>query len=106
MVFSPELTVVNKITTPENKSCCSRIKKHKLRVKTDIHAARRIRKKNGRVHGAPYAINPVNQARYPYFGSRTMFLMSYGTGAIMACACADETRFCFCQKSMTCPLSK
>jgi leucyl-tRNA synthetase len=95
MVFSPEHSLVNEITTPENKQAVEEYKAQAAR-QTDIQRGAADKEKTGVFTGA-YAINPVNQARIPIWIADYV-LMSYGTGAIMAVPAHDERDFAFARK--------
>jgi leucyl-tRNA synthetase len=95
MVFSPELPLVEAITTPENKAAVEEYKLQAAR-QTDIQRGAADKEKTGVFTGA-YAINPVNQARIPIWIADYV-LMSYGTGAIMAVPAHDERDFAFAKK--------
>jgi leucyl-tRNA synthetase len=95
MVFSPELPLVNKITTEENKTAVEEYKALAAR-QTDIQRGAADKEKTGVFTGA-YAINPVNQARIPIWIADYV-LISYGTGAIMAVPAHDERDFAFARK--------
>ncbi len=95
MVFSPEHPLVDKITTPENKSA---VEEYKLQAsrQTDIQRGAVDKEKTGVFTGG-YAINPVNNERIPIWIADYV-LMSYGTGAIMAVPAHDERDFAFARK--------
>jgi leucyl-tRNA synthetase len=95
MVFSPEHPLVDKITTPEQKST---VEDYKVRAarESDIEREAVGREKTGVFTGS-YAINPVNEERIPIWIADYV-LMSYGTGAIMAVPAHDERDFEFARK--------
>lgn len=95
MVFSPEHPLVEKITTPEQKSAVEAYKAQAAR-QSDIEREAVDKEKTGVFTGA-YAVNPVNQARVPIWIADYV-LMSYGTGAIMAVPAHDERDFAFAKK--------
>jgi leucyl-tRNA synthetase len=95
MVFSPEHPLVEKITTPENKSAVEEYKIQAAR-QTDIQRGALDKEKTGVFTGG-YAINPVNNERIPIWIADYV-LMSYGTGAIMAVPAHDERDFAFAKK--------
>jgi leucyl-tRNA synthetase len=95
MVFSPEHPLVEKITTPENKSAVEAYKAQAAR-QTEIQRGAADKEKTGVFTGA-YAINPVNQAHIPIWIADYV-MMSYGTGAIMAVPAHDERDFAFARK--------
>jgi len=95
MVFSPEHSLVDKITTPENREAVNEYKAQAAK-QTDIQREARDKEKTGVFTGG-YAINPVNQERIPIWVADYV-LMSYGTGAIMAVPAHDERDFAFARK--------
>jgi leucyl-tRNA synthetase len=95
MVFSPEHPLVEKITTPENKSAVEEYKLQAAR-QTDIQRGAVDKEKTGVFTGG-YAINPVNHERIPIWIADYV-MMSYGTGAIMAVPAHDERDFAFAKK--------
>ena len=95
MVFSPEHPLVDKITTPENKSAVDEYKAQAAK-QTDIQREAKDKEKTGVFTGG-YAINPVNNERIPIWIADYV-LMSYGTGAIMAVPAHDERDFAFARK--------
>jgi len=95
MVFSPEHPLVDKITTPEQKSAVEEYKAQAAR-QSDIEREAVDKEKTGVFTGA-YAVNPVNNARIPIWIADYV-LMSYGTGAIMAVPAHDERDFAFARK--------
>jgi leucyl-tRNA synthetase len=95
MVFSPEHPLVDKITTPEQKTAVDEYKLQAAR-QSDIEREAVDKEKTGVFTGA-YAINPVNNERIPIWIADYV-LMSYGTGAIMAVPAHDERDFAFARK--------
>ena len=95
MVFSPEHPLVEKITTPENKTAIAEYKALAAR-QSEIQRGAVDKEKTGVFTGG-YAINPVNQARIPIWIADYV-MMSYGTGAIMAVPAHDERDFAFARK--------
>jgi leucyl-tRNA synthetase len=95
MVFSPEHPLVDKITTPEQKSAVDEYKAQAAR-QSDIEREATDKEKTGVFTGS-YAINPVNGERIPIWIADYV-LMSYGTGAIMAVPAHDERDFAFARK--------
>lgn len=95
MVFSPEHSLVDKITLPEHKAAVAEYKAQAAR-QTDIEREATGKEKTGVFTGA-YAINPVNDERVPIWIADYV-LMSYGTGAIMAVPAHDERDFAFAKK--------
>jgi leucyl-tRNA synthetase len=95
MVFSPEHPLVDRITTPENKSAVEEYKAQAAR-QSEIQRGAVDKEKTGVFTGA-YAINPVNQNRIPIWIADYV-MMGYGTGAIMAVPAHDERDFAFAKK--------
>ncbi len=95
MVFSPEHPLVNKITTPAQKTAVEEYKAQAAR-QSDIEREAIDKEKTGVFTGS-YATNPVNQMRVPIWIADYV-LMSYGTGAIMAVPAHDERDFAFARK--------
>ena len=95
MVFSPEHPLVEKVTSPEQKSAVEAYKMQAAR-QSDIEREAVDKEKTGVFTGG-YAINPVNQARIPIWIADYV-LMSYGTGAIMAVPAHDDRDFAFAKK--------
>jgi leucyl-tRNA synthetase len=95
MVFSPEHPLVDKLTTPEQKSAVAEYKAQAAR-QSDIEREAVDKEKTGVFTGG-YAINPVNKTRIPIWIADYV-LMSYGTGAIMAVPAHDERDFEFATK--------
>jgi leucyl-tRNA synthetase len=95
MVMAPEHSLVEKITTEQQKDkvedyCRQAVRKSEL-DRTDLSKA-----KSGVFTGS-YAVNPVNGKKIPIWISDYV-LLSYGTGAIMAVPAHDERDFEFAQK--------
>jgi leucyl-tRNA synthetase len=95
MVFSPEHSLVDEITTPEQKAEVEAYKEQAAR-QTDIEREATDKEKTGVFTGG-YAINPVNNERIPIWIADYV-LMSYGTGAIMAVPAHDERDYEFARK--------
>ncbi len=95
MVFSPEHSLVDQITTDEQRV---EVEAYKLQAarQSDIEREAADKEKTGVFTGA-YAINPVNHQRIPIWIADYV-LMSYGTGAIMAVPAHDERDFAFARK--------
>jgi len=87
MVLSPEHSLVDKITTAEQKKAVSDYIEAAAR-KSDLERTDLAKEKTGVFCGA-YAINPVNEAKIPIWIADYV-LISYGTGAIMAVPAHDE----------------
>jgi leucyl-tRNA synthetase len=95
MVLAPEHTLVQKITSPEQKAAVDTYIRETAR-QSDIQREVTDREKTGVFTGG-YAINPVNKERIPIWIADYV-LMSYGTGAIMAVPAHDERDFAFAHK--------
>jgi leucyl-tRNA synthetase len=95
MVLAPEHTLVQKITSPEQKAAVDAYIRETAR-QSDIQREVTDREKTGVFTGG-YAINPVNKERIPIWIADYV-LMSYGTGAIMAVPAHDERDFAFAHK--------
>lgn len=95
MVLAPEHPLVEKITTPEQRSEVEQYVTQAVR-QTDIQRESAEKDKTGVFTGG-YAINPVNNERIPIWIADYV-LMTYGTGAIMAVPAHDERDFEFALK--------
>ncbi|ALS37060.1 leucyl-tRNA synthetase [Enterococcus rotai] len=91
-VLAPELELVKKITTPEQKEAVEAYIDAASK-KSDLNRTDLAKEKTGVFTGA-YAINPVNGAEIPIWIADYV-LASYGTGAIMAVPAHDERDFEF-----------
>ncbi len=87
MVLAPEHSLVEAITTPQQRSAVQAYRAEAAR-KSDLERTELSKKKTGVFTGA-YAINPVNQEKIPVWIADYV-LASYGTGAIMAVPGQDE----------------
>ena len=87
MVLSPEHPLVEKITTPEQKSAVTGYIEKAAR-KSDLERTDLAKEKTGVFCGS-YAINPVNDQKIPIWIADYV-LISYGTGAIMAVPAHDD----------------
>lgn len=94
-VLAPEHTLVNQITTLQQKEAVSAYQ-HACCLKSDLERTELNKEKTGVFTGA-YAINPVNQKEIPIWISDYV-LASYGTGAIMAVPAHDERDYAFAKK--------
>ena len=94
-VLAPEHTLIDKITTPEQKA---EIEAYKAvcASKSELERTDLNKEKTGAFTGA-YAINPVNGNKIPVFISDYV-LTSYGTGAIMAVPAHDTRDWEFAKK--------
>ena len=95
MVLAPEHPLVDKVTTPAQKSEVEAYKFEASR-QSDIDREAVDKEKTG-VWTGGHAINPVNNSRIPIWIADYV-LMSYGTGAIMAVPAHDERDFAFARK--------
>lgn len=91
-VLAPELPLVDKIVTEDQKSA---VEEYKLQAsrQSEIERTSTTKEKTGVFTGA-YAINPVNNKKIPIWISDYV-LASYGTGAIMAVPAHDERDYAF-----------
>ncbi|OAI57339.1 leucine--tRNA ligase, partial [Planctomyces sp. SCGC AG-212-M04] len=87
MVLAPEHPLIDKITTPDQKSAVAAYREQAAR-KSDLDRTDLAKEKTGCFTGA-YAINPVNEKKIPIWIADYV-LISYGTGAIMAVPGHDE----------------
>jgi len=95
MVLAPEHSLVQEITTPEQKDTVEKYIETAIRT-TEIERTSTIREKTGVFTGA-YAFNPVNRERIPVWIA-DYALVTYGTGAVMAVPGHDERDFEFATK--------
>lgn len=95
VVLAPEHPLVDKITTPEQKSAVEEYKKY-VSTATEIDRLSSTREKTGAFTGA-YAINPINNQKIPVWIADYV-LFSYGTGAVMGVPSHDERDFGFANK--------
>ena len=95
MVLSPEHSLVDKITTPEQQEAVQGYKAAAA-SKSDLERTELSKEKTGVFTGA-YAINPVNGLEVPIWIADYV-LASYGTGAIMAVPAHDTRDLEFAQK--------
>ena len=94
-VLAPELDLVDKITTDEQKEA---VEKYKMEAasKSDLERTELNKDKTGVFTGS-YAINPVNGKEIPIWISDYV-LSTYGTGAIMAVPAHDQRDYEFASK--------
>jgi leucyl-tRNA synthetase len=95
MVLSPEHSLVEKITTPEQQAAVKEYQQAAAR-KSDFERTELAKKKTGVFTGA-YAINPVSGKQIPIWIADYV-LATYGTGAIMAVPGHDERDFEFAKQ--------
>lgn len=91
-VLAPELELVQKITTPEQKEAVEAYIEAAAK-KSDLSRTDLAKEKTGVFTGA-YAVNPANGKEVPIWIADYV-LASYGTGAIMAVPAHDERDFEF-----------
>src|SRR5574344_361010 len=94
-VLSPEHSIVDLITTKEQKELVDKYKSD-CASKSELERTELNKDKTGVFTGA-YAINPVNNKRIPIWISDYV-LATYGTGAIMAVPAHDERDYEFASK--------
>ena len=94
-VLAPELDLVEKITTDEQKNEVENYKKLAA-SKSDLERTELNKEKTGVFTGS-YAINPVNGKEIPIWISDYV-LASYGTGCIMAVPAHDQRDYEFASK--------
>ena len=94
-VLAPELDLVNKITTSEQKNAVEKYKQESA-SKSDLERTELNKEKTGVFTGS-YAINPVNGKEIPIWISDYV-LSTYGTGAIMAVPAHDQRDYEFATK--------
>ena len=94
-VLAPELDLVNKITTDEQKDAVEKYKQEAA-SKSDLERTELNKEKTGVFTGS-YAINPVNGKKIPIWISDYV-LSTYGTGAIMAVPAHDQRDYEFASK--------
>ena len=95
MVLAPEHTLVDLITTTEQRDAVAKYKTD-VAKKSDLERTELAKEKTGVFTGA-YAINPVNNEKIPIWIA-DYILASYGTGAIMAVPAHDTRDYEFATK--------
>ena len=95
MVLAPEHSLVEQITTPDQREAVSQYVEA-ARRQTDIDRLSAEREKTGVYTGA-YATNRLSGERVPIFIADYV-LLSYGTGAVMGVPAHDERDFLFARK--------
>ncbi len=95
IVIAPELDLVDKITTPEQKAAVEAYKEAAAR-KSDLDRTDLNHDKTGAFTGA-YAINPVNGESIPIWIADYV-LATYGTGEVMAVPAHDGRDYDFAKK--------
>ena len=95
MVLSPEHSLVDTITTPEQQAAVKAYQQVSSR-KSDFERTQLVKKKTGVFTGA-YAINPATSRKIPIWVADYV-LATYGTGAIMAVPAHDERDFAFAKQ--------
>ncbi len=94
-VLAPELELVNRITTKNQKEAVEEYKA-KAAAKSDLERTELNKEKTGVFTGS-YAINPVNGKKIPIWISDYV-LATYGTGCIMAVPAHDQRDYEFATK--------
>ncbi len=94
-VLAPEHSLIDSITTPEQRDEVEKYKKV-CAGKSDLERTDLNKEKTGAFTGA-YAVNPVNGSKIPVYISDYV-LTSYGTGAIMAVPAHDTRDYEFAKK--------
>ncbi len=94
-VLAPEHSLIDSITTPEQRDEVEKYKKV-CAGKSDLERTDLNKEKTGAFTGA-YAVNPVNGSKIPVYISDYV-LTSYGTGAIMAVPAHDMRDYEFAKK--------
>ena len=95
MVVSPEHSLIEKLTTPEQKAAVEAYVDEAAK-KSDLERTDLAKDKTG-VFSGSYAINPVNGKLIPIWIADYV-LISYGTGAIMAVPAHDDRDWEFAKK--------
>lgn len=95
LVLAPEHSLVEKITTEENKIAVNNYL-DSIKSLTEIDRTSTVKEKTGVFTGA-YAINPANNKKIPIWIADYV-LTTYGTGAIMAVPGQDERDWEFAEK--------
>ncbi len=95
MVLSPEHSLINSLTTPEQADAIKQYQDAAANLST-IDRTAEGREKTG-VWTGSYAVNPVNDQKIPIW-TADYVMMDYGTGAIMAVPAHDQRDFEFARK--------
>ncbi|MEG2353516.1 MAG: leucine--tRNA ligase [Clostridium sp.] len=95
VVFAPENELVDRLTTPDNRSAVEHYKESSKK-QSDIERQSITREKTGVFTGS-YAINPINGREVPIWVADYV-LNTYGTGAVMAVPAHDERDYAFATK--------
>jgi leucyl-tRNA synthetase len=95
MVLAPEHQLVDRITTPEQRSAVEAYRQATSR-QTEIERQSTEKEKTGVFTGA-HAVNPFNGERIPIWIADYV-LVTYGTGAVMAVPAHDQRDFEFATK--------
>lgn len=95
MVLAPEHSLVDALTTPENKASVEAYRQETQR-KSEIERTSTDREKTGVPLGS-FVINPYNGEKVPVWIA-DYALLDYGTGAVMAVPAHDERDFAFAKK--------
>ena len=92
MVLAPELDIIKKITTPEQKEAVEAYIET-AKNKSERDRMTHVKKVSGVFTGA-YAINPFNDEKIPIWAADYV-LAGYGTGAVMAVPGGDQRDYDF-----------
>ena len=95
MVLAPEHSLVDQLTTEENKKAVEKYKKEAAK-KSALERSEIQKEKTGVPTGS-FAINPANGEEVPVWIADYV-LSTYGTGAIMAVPAHDERDYTFAKK--------
>ncbi len=95
VVLSPESTIVEALTTEDNKEAVEAYKNYASQS-SEIDRLSTVREKTGVFTGS-YAINPINGREVPIWIADYV-LASYGTGCVMAVPAHDERDYAFAEK--------
>ena len=95
MVLAPEHTLVNEITTADQRIAIEEYIKY-VKSRSERDRISEVKKVTGEFTGA-YAVNPFNGKNIPIYIAEYV-LAGYGTGAIMAVPSNDDRDFAFAQK--------
>lgn len=95
IVFAPEHSLVDEITTPEQKEAVERYRAEAAK-QSDIERQSTVKEKTGVFTGS-YAINPLNGEKIPVWIADYV-LSTYGTGIVMGVPAGDERDYDFAKK--------
>ncbi len=92
MVLAPELALVERITTPEQKEAVATYLEY-VKSRSERERLAEVKSITGAFTGA-YSVNPFDGREIPIWISEYV-LAGYGTGAIMAVPCGDQRDYGF-----------